>query len=141
VADSTKQLPLRHVKTECASGGCSRTQRKASCYDCEHSFSLTSFGQANGTTKQGSGGVDRSAPFRRRTHLALRESSGARDHSRCVRNRWSHRLQLFAFIWCLRSGAQSVTYRWEIDGISRRVCPNCNRTLERRQSSRAINSL
>lgn len=34
-----------------------------------------------------------------------------------------------------------VAYRWEIDGISRRVCPNCNRTFEKRQSSRAINSL
>src|SRR5437764_5410174 len=31
-----------------------------------------------------------------------------------------------------------VTYRWEIGGAKKRVCPNCNRTLERRQSHRAL---
>jgi len=31
-----------------------------------------------------------------------------------------------------------VLYRWEIDGKRKVVCPNCNRTLERRQSDRAL---
>lgn len=34
-----------------------------------------------------------------------------------------------------------VVYRWEINGESKRVCPNCNRTLERRQSNRALRNL
>ena len=34
-----------------------------------------------------------------------------------------------------------VTYRWQIDGETKRVCPNCNRTLERRQSSHALRNI
>lgn len=33
-----------------------------------------------------------------------------------------------------------ASYRWEIDGRKKRVCPNCNRALERRQSQRAFSS-
>ena len=31
-----------------------------------------------------------------------------------------------------------AVYEWQMDGVRQRVCPNCNRTLERRQSQRAI---
>jgi hypothetical protein len=34
-----------------------------------------------------------------------------------------------------------VVYLWEINGQSKRVCPICNRTLERRQSNRALRNL
>jgi len=29
-------------------------------------------------------------------------------------------------------------YHWQVEGVGKRVCPNCNRTLERRQSNRAL---
>ena len=34
-----------------------------------------------------------------------------------------------------------VAYRWQTDGKAKRVCPNCNRALERRQSARAVHNL
>ncbi len=33
-----------------------------------------------------------------------------------------------------------TVYRWEIDGSKASVCPNCNRTLEKRQSHRAMSA-
>ncbi len=32
---------------------------------------------------------------------------------------------------------QRKSYRWEIDGVKRKVCPHCNQTLARRQSREA----
>ena len=34
-----------------------------------------------------------------------------------------------------------TVYHWNIDGKRKRVCPNCNRTLERRQSDHALASI
>lgn len=31
-----------------------------------------------------------------------------------------------------------TVYRWEIEDAQANVCPNCNRTLEKRQSNRAL---
>jgi hypothetical protein len=34
-----------------------------------------------------------------------------------------------------------TVYRWDVDGAQANVCPNCNRTLEKRQSNRALGVL
>jgi hypothetical protein len=31
-----------------------------------------------------------------------------------------------------------TAYKWHLDGAARRVCPTCNRSLEKRQSNRAL---
>lgn len=33
---------------------------------------------------------------------------------------------------------QRASYKWELEGAKKRVGPHCNRTLERRQSQRAM---
>ncbi len=33
------------------------------------------------------------------------------------------------------------SYKWKLDRASRHVCPNCNRSLERKQSQAAISDL
>ncbi len=36
---------------------------------------------------------------------------------------------------------QRASYIWELEGAKKRVCPHCNRSLERKQSQRAMRGM